>query len=72
MAKLPDNTSITINNVNFGANSGYYISNTNVNAPGSLQTEYDGTTTKLTTVTVPVERDQELQLVIVIAGGGWP
>jgi hypothetical protein len=44
IAKLPNNTPVTINNVNLGANSAFYRNN----SPGPLATEYDGLTTLLT------------------------
>lgn len=70
---MPDGTPITINNVNQASESDYYIRNTYGDSPGNLSTEYDGMTVLLATVEVPVERDQELFIQIVIAGAlcGW-
>jgi len=46
IALLPDETPVSINNVNLGANPSYYINNSDVASPVDLQ--YDGFTTVLT------------------------
>jgi hypothetical protein len=46
IALLPDETPVSINNVNLGENTSYYISNSDVASPVDIQ--YDGFTTVLT------------------------